>query len=406
MGVKIMSIRGNMLIAQSGGPTAAINASLAGAVKQAMECPEIEQIYGAKNGVEGILRENIIDLRTLLRSEEDFARLRATPAMALGSCRKRLAEQPDREYDALREILLRRNIRYFFYIGGNDSMDAVKKLSAYFKSLGDEIRVIGIPKTIDNDMACTDHTPGFGSAARYIATSMAEIACDSAIYTPDSITLVEIMGRNAGWLTAAAALARRPGCTAPQLICMPEVPFEEEKFLRRVREVQAKENHVIVAVSEGIRYADGTYVAAQSKLDAFGHRQLSGAAHSLGRLLLEKIGCKVRPIELNVLQRAAAHLSSETDLDEAGRIGAEAVSLGVAGKTGVMATFERLSNEPYLLRYGYVEIGKVANVEKTVPVDWIDPERMDIRPQLIEYLSPLIQSPSRKEPGLPAYFMV
>ncbi len=401
-----MSIRGNMLIAQSGGPTAAINASLAGAVKQAMECPEIEQIYGAKNGVEGILRENIIDLRTLLRSEEDFARLRATPAMALGSCRKRLAEQPDREYDALREILLRRNIRYFFYIGGNDSMDAVKKLSAYFKSLGDEIRVIGIPKTIDNDMACTDHTPGFGSAARYIATSMAEIACDSAIYTPDSITLVEIMGRNAGWLTAAAALARRPGCTAPQLICMPEVPFEEEKFLRRVREVQAKENHVIVAVSEGIRYADGTYVAAQSKLDAFGHRQLSGAAHSLGRLLLEKIGCKVRPIELNVLQRAAAHLSSETDLDEAGRIGAEAVSLGVAGKTGVMATFERLSNEPYLLRYGYVEIGKVANVEKTVPVDWIDPERMDIRPQLIEYLSPLIQSPSRKEPGLPAYFMV
>ncbi len=401
-----MSIRGNMLIAQSGGPTAAINASLAGAVKQAMECPEIEQIYGAKNGVEGILRENIIDLRTLLRSEEDFARLRATPAMALGSCRKRLAEQPDREYDALREILLRRNIRYFFYIGGNDSMDAVKKLSAYFKSLGDEIRVIGIPKTIDNDMACTDHTPGFGSAARYIATSMAEIACDSAIYTPDSITLVEIMGRNAGWLTAAAALARRPGCTAPQLICMPEVPFEEEKFLRRVREVQAKENHVIVAVSEGIRYADGTYVAAQSKLDAFGHRQLSGAAHSLGRLLLEKIGCKVRPIELNVLQRAAAHLSSETDLDEAGRIGAEAVSLGVAGKTGVMATFERLSNEPYLLRYGYVEIGKVANVEKTVPVDWIDPERMDIRPQLIEYLSPLIQSPRRKEPGLPAYFMV
>lgn len=401
-----MSIRGNMLIAQSGGPTAAINASLAGAVKQAMECPEIEQIYGAKNGVEGILRENIIDLRTLLRSEEDFARLRATPAMALGSCRKRLAEQPDREYDTLREILLRRNIRYFFYIGGNDSMDAVKKLSAYFKSLGDEIRVIGIPKTIDNDMACTDHTPGFGSAARYIATSMAEIACDSAIYTPDSITLVEIMGRNAGWLTAAAALARRPGCTAPQLICMPEVPFEEEKFLRRVREVQAKENHVIVAVSEGIRYADGTYVAAQSKLDAFGHRQLSGAAHSLGRLLLEKIGCKVRPIELNVLQRAAAHLSSETDLDEAGRIGAEAVSLGVAGKTGVMATFERLSNEPYLLRYGYVEIGKVANVEKTVPVDWIDPERMDIRPQLIEYLSPLIQSPSRKEPGLPAYFMV
>ncbi len=401
-----MSIRGNMLIAQSGGPTAAINASLAGAVGQAMKCPEIEKIYGAKNGVEGILRENLVDLRPLLRSEEDFTRLKATPAMALGSCRKRLAEKPDQEYEALREIFHRFGIRYFFYIGGNDSMDAVKKLSAYFKACGDEIRIVGIPKTIDNDMACTDHTPGFGSAARYIATSMAEIACDSAIYTPDSLTLVEIMGRNAGWLTAAAALARRPGCTAPQLICMPEAPFDEESFLRRVRELQAKENHLIIAVSEGIRYEDGTYVAAQSKLDAFGHRQLSGAAHTLGRLLLEKIGCKVRPIELNVLQRAAAHLSSETDLEEASRIGAEAVSLGIAGKTGVMATFERISDQPYLLRYSYAEIDKVANVEKTVPVEWIDGEHMDIRPELIRYLSPLIQSPSQKEPGLPTYFMV
>lgn len=401
-----MSLRGNMLIAQSGGPTAAINASLAGAVRQAMECPEIEKIYGAKNGVEGILQENFVELRPLLRSEKDFACLKATPAMALGSCRKRLAEQPDQEYEALREILRRWGIRYFFYIGGNDSMDAVNKLSAYCKTFGDDIRIIGIPKTIDNDMACTDHTPGFGSAARYIATTMAEIACDSAIYTPDSITLVEIMGRNAGWLTAAAALARRPGCTAPQLICMPEIPFENEKFLCRVKELMAKENHLIIAVSEGIRYKDGTYVAAQSKMDAFGHRQLSGAAHVLGQLLLDKIGCKVRPIELNVLQRAAAHLSSETDIGEAERIGAAAVSLGIAGKTGVMATFERISNEPYLLRYGYAEIDKVANVEKTVPVEWIDGEHMDLQPELIQYLTPLIQSPSQQNPGLPTYFIL
>ena len=401
-----MAIRGNMLIAQSGGPTAAINASLAGAVKYAMEREEIGNIYGAKNGVEGILREDFVDLRPLLRTPEDFARLTKTPAMVLGSCRKRLSEQPDKDYEKLLDIFHRREIRYFFYIGGNDSMDAVKKLSAYFSALGEDIRVVGIPKTIDNDIACTDHTPGFGSAARYIAATMAEIACDSAIYTPASLTLVEIMGRNAGWLTAAAALARRPGCDAPHIICMPEVPFEEGKFLRRVRELQAEKKHLILAVSEGIRYENGTYVAAQSKLDAFGHRQLSGAAHTLGTLLLEEIGCKVRPIELNVLQRCAAHLSSETDLQEAARIGKEAVSLALAGKTGVMAAFIRESNDPYTIRYGHAEVEKVANVERTVPVEWIDSDNMDIRQELLDYLTPLIQNPSQAEPGLPTYFQI
>lgn len=401
-----MGMTGNMLVAQSGGPTAAINASLAGAVKFAAGRQEIREIYGAKNGVEGILQEHFVDLRPLLQTEDDYLRLARTPAMALGSCRKRLSEQPDADYERLREIFHRWDIRTFFYIGGNDSMDAVKKLSAYFSGLQEDIRVVGIPKTIDNDIVCTDHTPGFGSAARYIAATMAEIFCDSEIYTPDSLTLVEIMGRNAGWLTAAAALARRPGCEAPHIICMPEVPFDEEAFLRRVRELQAEKKHLIIAVSEGIRYQDGTYVAAQSKLDAFGHRQLSGAAHSLGHLLLEKIGCKVRPIELNVLQRCAAHLSSETDLTEAAQIGAEAVSLALAGRTGVMATLVRESNVPYTIRYGCTDVGNVANVEKTVPLSWIDAENMDVRQELIEYLTPLIQNPSDAVPGLPDYFQV
>lgn len=401
-----MSEKGNMLIAQSGGPTVAVNASLAGALKRAMKLEEIGEIYGAKNGVEGLLREDLLALRPLFCRDEDFIRLRETPAMALGSCRKRLSETPDREYETIREIFHRRHIKYFFYIGGNDSMDAVKKLAGYFRELNEDVRVVGIPKTIDNDLNCTDHTPGFGSAARYIATSMAEVACDSAIYTPPSITLVEIMGRNAGWLTAAAALARRPGCSAPHIICMPEVPFEDEAFLRRVQEVGRQDKHVIVAVSEGIRYADGSYVAAQSKLDAFGHRQLSGAAHTLGMLLLDRIGGKVRPIELNVLQRSAAHLRSETDIGEAYRIGAEAVSMAVAGKTGVMAVFTRVSDHPYLIRYDCADINEIANVERTVPLEWIDQERMDIRKELLEYLAPLIVNPHEKESGIPTYFQL
>lgn len=397
---------GNMLIAQSGGPTVAVNASLSGALKRAMKHPEIGGIFGAKNGIEGVLREDFVDFRPLLISEEDFVRLKETPAMVLGSCRKRLAEQPDGEYEKILDIFHRRHVKYFFYIGGNDSMDTVKKLSAYFRGLGEDIRVVGIPKTIDNDLACTDHTPGFGSAARFIATSVAEIACDSEIYAPPSLTVVEIMGRNAGWLTAASVLARRPGCTAPHIICMPEAPFDSEKFLRRVEELKKERKHLVIAVSEGIRYADGSYVAAGDRLDAFGHQQLSGAAHRLGELLLRRFGCKVRTIELNVLQRSASHLRSETDIDEACRIGAEAVSMAVGGKTGIMATFSRVSDRPYLVRYEYADIEKVANVERTVPAEWIDAEAMDVTEEMKKYLSPLIVNPSQKESGIPVYFTV
>lgn len=401
-----MSVLGNMLIAQSGGPTVAINASLSGALKRAMKYPEIGEIYGARNGIEGVLREDFASMRPLLKEEADFVRLKKTPAMVLGSCRKRLAAQPDAEYEKILDIFHRWNIKYFFYIGGNDSMDTVKKLSNYFKGLGEEIYVVGIPKTIDNDLACTDHTPGFGSAARYIATSIAEIACDSEIYNAPSLTVVEIMGRNAGWLTAASALARRPGCTAPHIICMPEVAFDSEKFLARVEELRKTRKHLIIAVSEGIHYADGSYVAASEKTDAFGHRLLSGAAQQLGSMLIQRFGCKVRTIELNVLQRSASHLRSETDIDEACRIGAEAVTMGVSGKTGVMATFVRVSNHPYLLRYEYADIDVVANAEKTVPVDWIDAENMDITNELLEYLTPLIINSSQKETGIPIYFHI
>ncbi len=395
-----------MLIAQSGGPTAAVNASLSGALKRAMKQPEIGEIFGAKNGIEGVLRENFVSLRPLLMSEEDFVRLKRTPAMALGSCRKRLSQKPDGEYEKILDIFHRWGIRYFFYIGGNDSMDTVKKLSIYFQELHEDIRVVGIPKTIDNDLTCTDHSPGFGSAARYIATSLAEIACDSEIYAQPSLTVVEIMGRNAGWLTAASVLARRPGCTAPHIICMPEVPFENGKFLRRVEELRRENDHLIIAVSEGIHYADGTYVAASEKKDAFGHKQLSGAAQQLGNLLLQKFGCKVRTIELNILQRSASHLCSETDIDEACRIGAEAISFGIAGKTGVMAVFERVSNHPYLVRYACADIKQVANAEKIVPVQWIDAEAMDVTDELREYLEPLIANYSQKENGIPIYFSI
>lgn len=401
-----MSIKGNMLIAQSGGPTVAINASLSGALKRAMKYPEIGEIYGARNGIEGVLREDFAAMRPLLKEEADFVRLKKTPAMVLGSCRKRLAAQPDGEYEKILNIFRKWNIKYFFYIGGNDSMDTVKKLSNYFKELGEEIYVVGIPKTIDNDLACTDHTPGFGSAARYIATSLAEIACDSEIYDAPSLTVVEIMGRNAGWLTAASALARRPGCTAPHIICMPEVVFDTEKFLKRVEELRKTRKHIIIAVSEGIHYADGAYVAASEKTDAFGHKLLSGAAQQLGSMLIQRFGCKVRTIELNVLQRSASHLRSETDIDEACRIGAEAVTMGVSGKTGVMATFVRVSNHPYLLRYEYADIDMVANAEKTVPVEWIDAEKMDITEELLEYLTPLIVNSSQKETGIPIYFHI
>ncbi|MDL2233382.1 6-phosphofructokinase [Ruminococcaceae bacterium OttesenSCG-928-L11] len=392
-----------MLIAQSGGPTVAINASLSGAVKRAMKHPEIDQIWGGRNGLEGILNEQFVDLRQKLNSQEAFRQLESTPAMALGSCRYKLPEEPGSVYEKLRGIFSRYEIGYFFYIGGNDSMDTILKLSQSFGSVGDDVKCVGIPKTIDNDLPCTDHTPGFGSAARYIATSVAEIACDSAVYNVPSVTIVEIMGRNAGWLTAASVLARRGGCSAPHMICLPEVPFQLEKFLKRLGHLQPQVQNPIIAVSEGVRFAEGGYVSSQGEqVDAFGHRTLAGVGKYLEQLVRDNLGCKVRSIELNVLQRSASHLYSATDIGEACRIGAEAVSFAVQGKTGVMATFERVSDHPYLLAYKSADIRLIANREKTVPLEWIDVDRYDVKEALTQYLSPLICDENGC--GIPVYF--
>lgn len=398
----------NMLIGQSGGPTVAINASLAGAIKRAMKSPQIGEIYGTLNGLEGVLGQRIIDLRKDLRSVEDFQRLQATPAMALGSCRFKLPEQPDETYEKILETFHRYGIGYFFYIGGNDSMDTVKKLSAYFESKGETIRCVGIPKTIDNDLPCTDHTPGFGSAAKYIATCVAEIVCDSEVYDIPSVTIVEIMGRNAGWLTAASVLARRENCTAPHLIYLPEAPFDPERFLDRLRNLGGTTKHIVVAVSEGVRLPNGEYVATAKSgaTDAFGHRYLAGVGKFLEDLVRERIGCKVRSVELNVLQRSASHLYSGTDIREAYRIGAEAVSFALSGKTGVMAVLHRISNHPYLVSYEYAGIGEVANLEKRVPREWIAPSGCDVGEELVEYLRPLILGEAKEmaSDGVPVYF--
>ena len=333
----------NMLIGQSGGPTVAVNASLSGAIKRAMKHSEIDEIYGVYNGVDGLLKEKFINLRPLFRSVRDFQALEDTPAMALGSCRYKLPRRPDPIYDKIRNIFHRHQIEYFFYIGGNDSMDTIMNLSDFFRECDENIRCVGIPKTIDNDLPCTDHAPGFGSAARFVAFTIAEIACDSAVYDTPSVSIVEIMGRNAGWLTASAALARREGCTAPHLIYLPEAAFNPDEFLERLQYLQKNIKHIVVAVSEGIRYADSRYVSTvDEKTDAFGHRALAGAGRFLEQLVSEQIGCKTRSIELNVLQRSATHLKSYTDINEACRIGAEAVTFAVKGKIGVMAVFKRI----------------------------------------------------------------
>ena len=393
----------NMLIGQSGGPTAAINASLSGAIKRAMKHQEIDKIYGARYGLEGVLAESFVDLREHFRSTADFYRLETTPAMALGSCRYKLPPYPNPVYDQILDIFRRNGIGYFFYIGGNDSMDTVLQLSDFFATKGLDIKCVGIPKTIDNDLPCTDHTPGFGSAAKYIATSVAEIACDSVVYDIPSINVVEIMGRNSGWLTASSALARREGCAAPHLIYLPEVPFCPDQFVESIRELQKTVRNIIIAVSEGIRFKDGGYVSASSdKRDAFGHFALAGAGRYLEGLINEEIGGKVRSIELNVLQRSASHLQSATDIAESCRIGAEAVGFAIKGETGVMAIFRRISDDPYLVTYGSADIQNIANQEKIVPLDWIAKNGCDVTSEMLSYLRPLIAD--HDGAGIPTYF--
>lgn len=383
----------NMLIGQSGGPTAVINASLAGAIMQAMNNPEIKEIYGAHNGIQGLLKHDLINLRQSIKSGDDIQLLKETPAMALGSCRFKLPDFPSDFYTEILKIFKEYDIGYFFYIGGNDSMDTVGKLSSYFSLVGENIKCVGIPKTIDNDLCCTDHTPGFGSAAKFIATSIAEVAYDSSVYDSPSVTIFEIMGRNAGWLTAAASLARLNGCCAPHMIYLPETVFDVEQFVTDLKNVSKTVRHVVVAVSEGIKLKNGAYVAdseQSGKKDAFGHKYLSGIGKYLENIVMERLNCKVRSINLNVLQRCASHISSATDINEAFEIGEAAVRFAVSGKTGVVAVIKRISNNPYAVEYDFCDVNKIANDVKFVPDNWITANGYDVTGEMVEYLKPLI----------------
>ena len=389
-------LKGNAVVGQSGGPTAAINATLSGVIRGAMAAKEkgiIDNLYGMINGIEGFLEERFVNLFDAFSESEKLKTLEATPAAALGSCRKRLKSYSDDEqlYIKIVEILKKYNIRYFFYIGGNDSMDTTDKLSSYCESIGYDIKVIGVPKTIDNDLLVTDHTPGFGSAAKYVATTVKELMRDISVYTVKAVTIVEIMGRDAGWLTASSVLPLISGGIAPDLIYLPEVAFDKDEFISSVKAAMEKHPGLLVCVSEGIRYADGEYVGADSsKVDAFGHKMLSGASNVLKDLVKEKLGCKVRAIELNLPQRCAAHCLSKTDIDESVEIGKSAVSAAVDGKSGVMMIFVRETSDGYKIRTDAVPVSEIANGVKKVPREFINKEGNFITEEGIEYLKPLI----------------
>lgn len=399
------------MVAQSGGPTVAINASLAGVIAGVRQSGKYDVCYGAINGILGILNERYLNLTEVVNDDEKLERLKVTPAMYLGSCRHKLPNYKDDDspYVFIFNQFVKMNIKAFFYIGGNDSMDTVLKLSDYAAKINSDIRIIGIPKTIDNDLCMIDHTPGFGSAAKYIASTMLEVAHDTFIYAVKSVTIVEIMGRDAGWLTASSALARNSYNTAPHLIYLPEVAFDKEQFLNDIREKLKTLNNVIVAVSEGIRDENGDYITASKAVaDQFGHQQLSGAGKALEFLVKENIGVKVRSVEVNVLQRCAAHMASKTDLDESFTLGKKAVSLAEEGITASMVILERISNMPYQVRYDHAPIASIANEAKSIPREWINKAGNDIMPELYDYLKPLIQGEitvSYKD-GIPVYMPV
>lgn len=409
-------LKGNAVVGQSGGPTAAINATLAGIIRGALDAKNqgtIDTLYGMKNGIEGFLAEKLVDLTKLFADENDISTLELTPAAALGSCRKKMKSPEDdpETYERLFDIFRKYNIRYFFYIGGNDSMDTVLKLSRYAADHDYEMRVVGVPKTVDNDLMVTDHTPGFGSAAKYVAVSMKEILRDVSVYTTKAVTIVEIMGRDAGWLTAASGLTRLSGCVSPDLIYLPEVSFDPEEFLASITEIQKDHPAVLVAVSEGIKFADGRYVGeglGGRKIDAFGHVALSGAGKVLEELVKDRIGCKVRSIELNLPQRCAAHLASLTDINESVGVGRAAVEAGVFGKTGVMMTINRVKSDNYSVYYDSADISGIANGVKGVPTEYINSDGNGITDECVKYLAPLILGEVQPvyENGLPKHIVI
>ena len=390
---------GSCIFGQSGGPTAVINASAYGVIRAALDAEEITKVYGAAHGIKGVLEDKLY-----IMDEEDPAELELllhTPSSELGSCRYKIADpdEDDTDYKRILEIFKKYNVRYFFYNGGNDSMDTCNKISRYMESVGYECRVMGVPKTIDNDLFGTDHCPGFASAAKYIATSCMEISKDARVYDNGMITIVEIMGRHAGWLAASAALASEFG-SGPDLIYLPECDFDLDKFFADVEAIYAKNGKVLVAVSEGIHYADGSFVseAKASATDGFGHAQLGGLAAMLAELVKQRTGAKVRGIELSLLQRCGAHLASATDVNEAYAAGKTAVEEAVKGATGKMVAFKRVYVDgKYTCEMELLPLSSVANYEKKVPLEWINEEHNGLKHEFIDYVLPLIQG----EPKLP-----
>ena len=410
-----MILHGNAVVGQSGGPTAAINATLAGVIRGVKEYGKgvIDTLYGMRNGIEGFLEERLINLTEYFEDDAKIDILEQTPSAALGSCRRKMKspEVDPETYERLIEIFKKHNIRYFFYIGGNDSMDTVSKLSAFAAKNDYEMRVVGVPKTIDNDLTATDHTPGFGSAAKFVATTMKEILRDVSVYTMKAVTIVEVMGRDAGWLTASAALPVVSGGLAPDLVYLPERTFDPDEFIASVNEIQKDHPAVLVAISEGVKFADGRYVGeglGARAVDAFGHVALSGVGKVLEGLVKEKIGCKVRSIELNLPQRAAAHIASLTDITESVGVGRSAVKAAIDGRTGVMMTIDRAEGEEYSVTFGASDISSIANAVRHVPDEYINERGNGITEAGIKYLAPLIigELDVKYENGLPAHIVL
>ena len=403
------TLKGACLIGQSGGPTSVINASTYGAIKAALADENITAVYGASHGIKGVLNDELLDM-----SQEDPAELALlpyTPSSFLGSVRYKIADpaQDDTDYKRILEIFKKYNIRYFFYNGGNDSMDTCNKISKYMQKAGYEFRIAGIPKTIDNDLAVTDHCPGYGSAAKYIATTVMEVHLDATVYDKGQITIIEIMGRNAGWLAAAASLASIKGL-GPDLVYLPELPFSMDKFLSQVEAIYKEKNSVIVAVSEGIKDAGGTYISEYSSdlasnTDAFGHKQMGGLAATLADIVKTQTGAKVRGIELSLLQRCGSHLASATDINEAQLAGEETLRRAVNGESDFMLGFKRVSDKPYQIELISIPLSEVANFEKKVPLEWIKPDGLGMSEKFYAYALPLIngETAQPKEDGLPRF---
>lgn len=398
----------NVVVAQSGGPTAVINASLLGVYRAARQWEKVDTVFGSLNGIEGIINDRLVDLNAQLETEEQQALLRQTPSAALGSCRYKLPdfEKDPAVYEQIRATLEKHNVGAFFYIGGNDSMDTVYKLSGYFNNIGSPIRVMGVPKTIDNDLCLMDHTPGFGSAAKFVATSMWEMIRDCTVYELDSVLIVEIMGRDTGWLTASAALPHLFGCDAPHLVYLPEVSFSAERFLKDVQETLKKTRTVVVAVSEGVEM-EGLDDFQSGKVDNFGHKYLSGVGKCLEELVRGRLGVKVRSVELNILQRCAAHVASETDLSEAEQLGAVSVRAAAEGWSGLVSAIVDRA-DPYVPLYDTVPVCDVANQIKYVPREWINEAGNDVLPAALEYIRPLINGEASviTDNGLAKHFII